>query len=96
MKEKNQLITAENFQQWAELCSIDYSTYSIEVSSPDAYFRDYVNYPPINYWEWFVIPSELTFKPASQIIFKPRVLKQTNFKTKPLLFCNRTIIPLRI
>ncbi len=95
MREKNQT-TAENFQQWAELCRIESVTYTAEVTSPNEYFGEYVNSHRINYWEWFVIPDELIFTPASQIMFKPRRLKPAIFKTKPLFFCNRTIVPLRI
>lgn len=96
MKEKNQYTQAENFQLWAELYRKNSITYSIEVSSSDTYFADYVNYPSINYWEWFVIPNELIFIHTSKILFKPRVLKTHTLKKQPLLICKKTIVPLRI
>ncbi|MBL1121402.1 MAG: hypothetical protein D8M26_00770 [Ignavibacteriae bacterium] len=96
MKEKNQFTSMENVQLWADLHKISFITYSVEVSTSNAYFKDYPSYPPYNYWEWFVIPSELIFKSSYKIIFKPHHLIKYIPKKKPLLFCNRTIVPLRI
>ncbi len=96
MKEKKQFASMENIQLWADLHQIISVTYSVEITLPNAYFREYSNYPQYNYWEWFVIPGELIFKPAQKIIFKSRVIKTYLPKKKPLLFCKPTIVPLRI
>lgn len=96
MKEKNQFTSMENLQLWADLHKINFISYTLEVSTSNAYFREYAYYPQYNYWEWFVIPSELIFKSPYKIIFKPRVVKTHIPKKRPLLFCNRTIVPLRI
>lgn len=95
MKEKKQT-TAEYYQLWADICRIDPVTYSLEVTSTNEYFGEYVNYPRINYWEWFVIPGEIIFKPSYKLVVKPRVKTTLKVNHKPLLFCNRTIVPLRI
>jgi hypothetical protein len=96
MKEKNQSSPAEIVQHWADLQNINFITYSVEVSSPEAYFKEYASYPQYNYWEWFVVPSELIYTPSFKILFKPSLQKRFISKKKPLLLCNRTIVPLRI
>lgn len=88
--------SAEYYQLWAELCRIDSVTFSAAVVSPDEYYNGNVNYPQINYWDWFIIPGEIIFHRSSQIEIKPRVKNTPKVNHKPLLFCRRTIVPLRI
>ncbi|QQS34776.1 MAG: hypothetical protein IPM56_10930 [Ignavibacteriales bacterium] len=96
MKEIKQFSQTEAAQLWADLYKIDLSNYSIEVSPPNTYFREYSYYPQNNFWEWFVLPGELIYKPIFKIILKPSLLKNYSPTKKLLLFCSRTIVPLRI
>lgn len=88
--------SAEYYQLWAELCRIDSVTFSASVVSPDEYYGGYVNCPQINYWEWFVIPSEIIISPSFKLLVKPRLKTTPKVNHKPLLCWNRTIVPLRI
>ncbi len=96
MRLKNQLTDVELLQLWAEYSLTDPPTYSVEVSSSSSYFREYASYTHYNYWEWYLIPNEVLFKPTSKVTLQQNRLNPYKIKTKPLLFNNLKIIPLRI
>ncbi len=96
MLSKYQYTDAELLQLCAEYSKTDPPTYSVEANSSNAYFSEYSSYTQLNYWEWYLIPKELLFKPTSKVTLQQNSIKPHKIKTKPLLFNNLKIIPLRI
>lgn len=86
----------EILQLWAEYSLTVTATHLIEVGSSNTYFNENATYTHYNFWEWYLIPREVLFKPTSKVSLQQNRLKPYKIKTKPLLFNNLKIIPLRI
>jgi hypothetical protein len=86
----------EILQLWAEYAHTVTSTHIVEVGSSNTYFNENATYTLYNYWEWYLIPKEVLFKPSSKVSLQQNRLKPHKIKTKPLLFNTLKIIPLRI
>jgi len=93
---KNLNVTAEWLQLSAEHSQTSPPTYFLEETTKSVYSNKYVSTNGYNYWEWFLIPKELLFKPTSKVTLQKNRLKPYKIKTKPLLFGQLVTIPLRI
>jgi hypothetical protein len=86
----------EILQLWAEYSLTVTPTHIVEVGLSNTYFNENATYTHYNYWEWYLIPKEVLFKPTSKVSLQQNRLKPNKIKSKPFLFNSLKIIPLRI
>ena len=93
---QNLFTTKERQQPWAEHSPIRFPGLASETNVSGCSFSGYQSVNEYGWRECILIPFELFYKHVRKFTFKPRTLKTCIPKNKPLLFCNRTIVPLRI
>lgn len=96
MKSIESFIAEPSYQIWADYNNLNEITYSFEVTPQNEYFKEYVSYPQIDYWEWFVIPTQIVYNHTPQLTFKPHKVKIHLQKKQPVLSFKKSIVPLRI